>query len=175
MKTISIVLVALSLAVVLSSCSVKTSSGPEAGTPTPPSPAAKTETEAPATTEAGAKVVELVVGDKFDAESKKITNETKSFAVDTPEIFVNAAITGLTSGAKITGALSAVDVKLADGTEVKDKELKSVDVESPGEEATARFSFTPPEKGWPAGTYVVKVSVDGQEVDSAELTVEAGQ
>jgi len=175
MKTIYVALVALALAVVLSSCSVKTSTEPATSTPAASDTAAKPDTAAPSAKESGAKVVELVVGDKFDAESKKITNETKSFAVDTPEIFVNAAITGLTSGAKITGALSAVDVKLADGTEVKDKELKSVDVESPGEEATARFSFTPPEKGWPAGTYVVKVSVDGQEVDSAELTVEAGQ
>lgn len=168
MRMISVVIAGVVLAVLLSSCSVKTGTSTSA----PADNAAKTETAAPAATESGVKVVSLVSGDKFDEQSKEITNETTTFSTDTPEIFVNAGITGLATGAKITGTFTAVDVTLADGTAIKDKDLKSTDVEAPGAEATARFSFTPPEEGWPVGSYVVKVSVDGQEVDSVDLTVE---
>lgn len=172
MRIISVVIAGFVLTVLLTSCSVKT--GTEAGTTTsaPADTPTATEAATPAATESGIKVVSLVSGDKFDEESKEITSETTTFSVDTPEIFVNAGITGLPTGAKITGTFTAVDVTLADGTALKDKELKSVDVTAPGSEATARFSFTPPEQGWPVGSYVVKVSVDGQEVDSVELTVE---
>ncbi|MEI6501557.1 MAG: hypothetical protein WCP21_11115 [Armatimonadota bacterium] len=175
MRTITVVMVlavVVALMLSLSSCSVKTSTGTETAAPAPADTAAKPEAATPAPTAESAVKVSIVAGDKFDEASKKITNETTSFTVDTPEIFVNAEMSGLTKDAKVTGTISAVDVVLADGTEVKDKDLKSTDVVAPADVITARFSFTPPAKGWPVGSYVVKIAVDGKEVDSVDLTVE---
>lgn len=178
MKTFAVVgvaVVVVALVLTLGACSVKTSVGTETSSSTPPAAEKPAEGGAAPASDSGIKVVSLVAGDKFDEASKEITNETTSFSTDTPEIFVNAGITGLTTGAKISGALIAVDVTLADGKSIKEQELKSIDVEAPGAEATARFSFTPPEAGWPVGSYQVKVSVDGTEVDAVDLTVEKAQ
>jgi hypothetical protein len=170
----AVLAVVVVLTLSLSSCSVKTSG--EVKTTTSAAPAdtpAAPEAAAPAETESGAKVASIVSGDKFDEETKKITNEATTFAPDTPEIFVNAEMAGMTKGAKITGTLVGVDITKTDGTAIKDQDIKSTDITMPADgEATARFSFTAPPEGWPVGSYAVTVAVDGKELDAIDLTVE---
>ena len=173
MRTFAVVVVVVGLMMLLSSCSVKTSGEVKTSTSAPADTATKPEAAAPAETESGAKVASIVSGDKFDGESKKITNEATTFAPDTPEIFVNAEMTGMSKGAKITGTLVGVDITKADGTAIKDQDIKATDITMPADgEATARFSFTAPPDGWPVGKYAVTVAVDGKELDSVDLTVE---
>lgn len=175
MRTVT-VLAVLAVVVVLmlslSSCSVKTSTEVGTGASAPADTAATPEAAPPAGEESGAKVASILSGDQFDEASKKITNETTSFAPDTAEIFVNAEMTGMTKGAKITGTLVGVDITKADGTAIKDQDIKSTDIVMPADgEATARFAFTAPTDGWPIGAYAVTVAVDGKELDSIDLTV----
>lgn len=116
-------------------------------------------------------VLLLEAGDRRDGSTRDIMRVTSDFTTDTKRIFVNAGITGLTKGDTITGTLMAVDVITASGARVWDTEVASADVEAPGEESTANFDFTAPTKGWPTGSYVVHVFVNGERVDSIELTI----
>jgi hypothetical protein len=168
MRTVGVVVTLLALLLVLSSCSVKLGNPPEEKPSTP----AATEPTTPAAGGSGAKVVTLVAGDQRDEESREITNTTTTFTTATQAIFVNAAIKGLQKDAKITGTLMAVDVVTASGAKVRDTEVASTDVTSPGDEATVNLNFTPPTKGWPTGKYVVNILVEGQQIDSLDLTIE---
>jgi outer membrane usher protein FimD/PapC len=44
-------------------------------------------------------------------------------------------------------------------------------VAAPGTESTANFNFSPPDAGWPTGTYTVEVAVNGEPVDTIDLTI----
>jgi len=174
MRTIGVVVVLLTLLLVLSSCSVKLGNPPE-DKPTTPAATEKpttAPTETPAAEGSTVKILTLMAGDQRDEESREITHSTTTFTAKTAAIFVNAELKGLKKDAKITGALMAVDVVTASGAKVRDTEVASTDVASPGETATANFNFTPPAKGWPTGKYVVNILVDGQQIDSLELTIE---
>ena len=171
MRTLRVVAVLVALTITLSSCGFRLGNTPEEGKT---KPAAKEE---PVQSPTGSpiKVVSLVAGDRRDATSEEITNATTTFTTKTPTIYVNAGIAGLTKGAKITGTLRVVDVVTASGDEHRDTDLGSLDVIAPGDKATAHFSFTADAEGWPVGSYVLNVTVDGQQTDSIELTVKKAE
>jgi hypothetical protein len=111
------------------------------------------------------------VGDVYDANTEKVTSEKSEFAPDTPEIHMDADLTGLTTGSKIKGTLIAVSVVDGEGHLIQNKEVSSYEVEAPREQAGVHFAFSAPTKGWPTGEYVIELSVDGQKVQEAEFTV----
>ncbi len=173
MRNIGIVIVILAVMFALSSCSFKAS----VGNPPEDKPAA-TDTGKPAdatkpASEAAAKykVKILEAGDERDESSRDITHVTTEFTTAAKEIYVNAGITGLTKGDTITGTMMAVDVTTASGAKVRDAKVASADVEAPGESSTANFNFSPPDKGWPTGSYSVEVAVNGEKVDAIDLTI----
>lgn len=179
MRTLLTLVVILAVVLVLTSCSFKASVGnppedkPAASDAGKSDTADKDATEAKPESEAASKykVKILEAGDKRDESSREITNNATEFTTATKEIFVNAGIAGLTKGDKITGTMMAVEVVTATGVKVRDAKVASADVEAPGEESTANFNFSPPEKGWPTGTYTVDIAVNGEKVDSIDISI----
>lgn len=119
-----------------------------------------------------AKVVVLSVGDQFDEEKDEITNQTKTFTPEKPVIYVSAGIKGLTKGEVVTGTLIAVDVTDSEGTQIRDYEVASTELEAPGEESTMQFKFSAPTTGWPVGTYKVEIAGSHKLIDTVDVTVE---
>jgi cytoskeletal protein RodZ len=183
MRNIGIVIVILAVVLALSSCSFKANLGnvPEdkpagdaAKSASADKPATGTEPASEAASKYKVKVLEA--GDARDESSRDITHTTTTFTTAVKEIYVNAGITGLTKGDTITGTMMAVDVVTGTGAKVRDAKVASADVSAPGAESTANFNFSPPDKGWPTGSYTVDVSVNGEKVDAIELTItKAGQ
>ncbi len=129
-------------------------------------------TPAPPAAESGPQLAFLQIGDKYDGEAKEVTNQTDTFTPATPVIEVNAGIKGLETGATITGTITAVEVTMKDGTKVMDEEVASTDMEAPGEESTVHFSFSAPTAGWPKGSYKVEIAVEGETIETADVTVQ---
>jgi len=179
MRIVVTLIVIIAVVFALSSCSFKAQLGNPSDSKTSTSEAGKspaadkgaTEAKPEAEKSSKYKVKLLEAGDKRDETSREITSNTTTFTTATKEIFVNAGITGLAKGDKITGTMMAVEVVTASGVKVRDAKVASADVEAPGEESTANFNFSPPDKGWPTGSYTVDVSVNGEKVDSIELTI----
>jgi hypothetical protein len=144
------------------------------GEPEPETAESTEEPEAPAETETHptAKVAVLKVGDEFDEETEKITNQTKTFTPDTPIIYVSAGIKGLEKGEMVKGTLMAVDVTAKDGTEISDVEVASRELEAPAEESTMDWKFSAPTEGWPPGSYQVEIEGSDKPIETVELTVE---
>jgi len=121
----------------------------------------------------GASVTEIRVGDVYDEAAEKVTSERTEFAPDSPVIHMDADLAGVTTGAKITAKLVAVSATDTEGSAISNYEVASVDYQAPGTEPGIHAKFTPPDKGWPVGDYVIKVLVDDQEINEVELTVKA--
>jgi len=143
---------------------------PSAG-PSGPAPG-ETPSVGPSEEEAGPKVVVLEVGDEFDEAKKQVTHQTDTFTPESKAIYVSAGIKGLAKDATITGTLKAVEVTTKDGTKIRDHEVASTDMKAPGEESTVNFTFSAPTAGWPKGSYVVEIGVEGQVIETVDLTVE---
>jgi len=183
-RNVGLVAILLTLLLVLVGCPTTKPSGTSDTGTTPAvtdttepvgEPETAEEPPAPAATETHptAKVAVLKVGDQFDEETEKITNQTKTFTPDTPVMYISAGITGLTKGEMVKGTLMAVDVTAKDGTEISDVEVATTELEAPGEESTMDFKFSAPTDGWPVGSYRADLSGDGKLIDTIELTVEA--
>ena len=186
MRNVGLVALLLALLLVLVGCpTTKPSGTSDQGTipavtdttePTGEPETAETteEPEAPAATETHptAKVAVLKVGDQFDEETEKITNQTKTFTPDTPVMYISVGITGLTKGEMVKGILMAVDVTAKDGTEITGVEVASTELEAPGEESTMDFKFSAPTDGWPPGSYQVEIEGSEKLIETIELTVE---
>ncbi len=174
MRTVALIVVILAVALCLSSCSFKFKVGnPPEDKPAASAPADKDaggdQTAGEATDKYTVKILEA--GDERDEETREITHATTEFTTAVKEIYVNAGITGLTKGDTITGTMIAVEVVKANGTKLRDAKAASAEVAAPGESATANFNFSPPESGWPTGSYTVEVAVNGEKVDAIELTI----
>ena len=172
MKTLQVVVVLLFIVLAVAGCSLqcgtpRTEEGTAAGIQPPPQP----PTPPAETPQAGPKVKVLQVGHGYDEEASKVIHQTNTFAPDTSEIHVSAGITGLKTGDKITGTLKAVEVTTKEGTKVRDEQVASTDIVAPGEESTAHFNFSAPTAGWPQGSYVVEIAVEGEVIDTVDLTV----
>jgi len=172
MRTIGIVIVFLAVVLALPSCSFKAKLG-NMPDDEPAGNQAKSAAEPAPAGEAASKykVKVLEAGDERDEESRDITHATTAFTTAVKEIYVNAGISGLTKGDTITGTLMAVEVVTSTGAKVRDVKVASADVEAPGAQSTANFNFSPPDKGWPTGSYAVEVAVNGEKVDAIELTI----
>ncbi len=138
------------------------STGP---TPIPPGPE-ETPSAGPGEEAAGPKVVVLEVGDQFDPAKREGTHKTDTFTPETKAIYVSAGSKGLEKDATITGTLKAVEVTTKDGTKIRDHEVASTDMKAPGEESTVNFTFSAPTAGWPKGTYVVEIGVEGKVIET---------
>jgi len=178
MRIIGIVIVILAVMFALSSCSFKAKLGnvPDDKTTSEeakPAPSDQSGAETKPASEAATKyrVKILEAGDERDESSRDITHTTTEFTTAVKEIYVNAGITGLTKGDTITGTMMAVDVTTPSGAKVRDAQVASADVEAPGESSTANFNFSPPDKGWPTGSYTVEIAVNGEKVDAIDLTI----
>ena len=119
----------------------------------------------------GPRVKSMRVGDVYDEQAQKVTGERTEFAPDSPEIHMDADLAGLTTGQKITATLIAVSVIDTEGNLIQNHQVASVDYEAPGPEPGIHAKFTPPDKGWPTGEYVIELTVDGQKIQESELTV----
>lgn len=152
----------LSLAVALSLSACGKQGEPTAATPagTPP-PAAQPDGGAtpPASAPASVSVTDVELGNAVGADQKVSTPSTSFAPTDT----IYAAVT--TSGAG-TAALAA-NWTYQDGQTVH-QESKSI---APTGPATTTFQISKPD-GWPAGSYKVEISVNGQPVSSKDFTVQ---
>ena len=111
MKVFGIIALVLLVAVVGAGCSFQCGSPSTSGTQPATGPSSTSAPEAAA----GPKVVSLEVGDEYRAEGQEVTHATLEFIPETKEIYVVAAITGLATGDKVTGALHAVAVTTKEG------------------------------------------------------------
>jgi hypothetical protein len=126
------------------------------------------------TSASDAHVKSIRVGDVYDEAEQKITSERTEFAPDSPVIHMDADLAGVTTGAKITAKLIAVSVTDTEGNAISNYDVASVDYEAPNPEPGIHAKFTPPDKGWPVGDYVIELSVDGQKIQESQLTVKGG-
>lgn len=183
MRNVGLVAILLTLLLVLVGCPTTKPSGtsdtgttPAVTDTTEPVGELETAEEAPAPaaaeTHPTAKVAVLKVGDKFDEKTEQITNQTKTFTPDTPVMYISAGISGLTKGEMVKGTLMAVEVTAGDGTEIRDVEVATTELEAPGEESTMDFKFSAPTDGWPVGSYQVEIEGSGKLIETVELTVE---
>jgi len=152
----------LSLAVALSLSACGKQGEPTAAAPAgTPAPASQPGGEAtpPASAPASVSVTDVELGNAVGADQKVSTPSTSFAPTDT----IYAAVT--TSGAG-TAALAA-NWTYQDGQTVH-QESKSI---APTGPATTTFQISKPD-GWPAGSYKVEISVNGQPVSSKDFTVQ---
>ena len=164
MRALVTVALVLALVPILGSCSVKGRNVPDDKTPAGGTPSEISE-------ESGFELVRFEAGDQRN-EDKEIAQPTTSFARTTPVIYVTAAVKGVNKGAKIRGALRAVDVVTAGGEQVRDQDVVSDEVTATDVDAIANFEYSAPDKAWPVGKYVVNLTLDGQLVAPLDLAVE---
>ena len=106
-----------------------------------------------------------------DAATLAILRPTTRLTTQASQVFASAELAGLKDGTRVTAALVAVDVTVADGTRFKNVQMATADVESPGASGVFAFRFRPPAKGWPAGRYAVSLSIDGSPLDTLTLSL----
>ena len=175
MNRLLIVLTLFVFVVVGASCSFQCGKPSEESTSAPgpivKAPATPAPTpDANAGKAGNAKVAVLKIGDQID-QDEQVTHAADTFAKDTAAIYASVGIKGLNKGDEIKGTLMATEVVTTDGTKVRDEEVASTTLASPAEESTAHFKFTPPEKGWPVGSYALQIAVNGENIDSTDLSV----
>ena len=173
MNRLLIVLTLFVFVVVGASCSFQCGKPSEESTPGPvvKAPATPAPTPDPNAGKAGnAKVAVLKIGDQIDKD-QKVTHAADTFTKDTAAIYASVGIKGLNKGDEIKGTLMATEVVTTDGTKVRDEEVASTTLAAPAEESTAHFEFTPPEKGWPVGSYVLQIAVNGENIENVDLSV----
>lgn len=151
----------LSLAVALSLSACGKQGEPTAAPAGTPAPAGQPSGVAtpPAQAPASVSVTDVELGNAVGADQKVSTPSTSFAPTDT----IYAAVT--TSGAG-TAALAA-NWTYQDGQTVH-QESKSI---APTGPATTAFQISKP-GGWPAGSYKVEISVNGQPVSSKDFTVQ---
>lgn len=91
---------------------------------------------------------------------------TDRFTPDSPVIHAVLVFQDARPGTKIRGSWVAVDA-----IETRNYEIHSNDVTVKGNEDTAHFELSKPDKGWPAGNYRLDISVDDKFVMSTPFRV----
>ena len=101
--------------------------------------------------------------------AKELTGEsTTSFASDIPKIFVRWQGEILTKGDKIRCVWIAEDVGNVAPNNYK---IDETSMTANGPRAFGTFTVSRPNKGWPAGTYRVELSVKDELVDTLKFTI----
>ncbi|MGO4701640.1 hypothetical protein [Dyella sp. 2RAB6] len=156
-RTPYLITFALAATLTLAACGKKE----EAATPTAAPPAAATAAAPAAAAPAPAPAVSLVSIDLGSAvgADQKVTTATTSF---TPKDSIYAAVSTSGSG----NATIAVKWTYQDGQTVKE-DSKSI---APTGPATTSFEISKPD-GWPAGSYKVDVSLNGQPAGTKDFSV----
>jgi hypothetical protein len=144
--------VALAAALALSACGKKEEAATPAPDATPPPAAA-----APAAPAAVA-VASIDLGNAVGAD-QKVTSATSNF---TPQDPIYAVVSTSGAGTATLGAKWTYQ----DGQTVKE-DSKSI---APTGPATTSFEITKPD-GWPAGSYKVEISLNGQPAGSKDFSV----
>lgn len=96
--------------------------------------------------------VAMVTTDKYSRNEKTV------FASDFPRIFAVYQVADAAQGTKLKAVWIAEKV---DGLEAKTKLTESESTFSAKGEYIGAFSCPRPPRGWPAGTYLVELSLDG--------------
>lgn len=96
--------------------------------------------------------VAMVTADKYSRNEKTV------FASDFPRIFAVYQVADAAQGTKLKAVWFADKVE---GLEAKTKLTEGESTFSAKGEYMGAFSCAKPPKGWPAGTYLVELSVDG--------------
>ena len=193
MRQYGVIVVAVVVMVLVASCAPKAQEAKDAGTgdagkvaapttaaPVPaaaPAPAAAptsaaptSAAPAPAAGEGVPKVTVLGVGDKRDEKTQKVTHETREFTSATPFVYIFASVTGMAAGQKLKGAIHVVDGKMKSGEEVRDTDLSSVEIASPGPDSHFNLRLGPPTGGWAVGKYELRLYSDGKLFETDALT-----
>ncbi|MFJ6322997.1 MULTISPECIES: hypothetical protein [unclassified Rhizobium] len=106
----------------------------------------------------------IIVSTDKDADTTQ-----RSFAADTPKIFVSAELTDeVPSGSKVNVAWIAIDTGGAAPANYKIDEA-NLDITSGISQVNSDISK--PNNGWPVGTYKVEFSVDGKPMESVGFTI----
>lgn len=155
-------IVALAGALALSACGKKEEPAPPpAATPAPaPAPTTPPPAATPAPAPAPLAVASVDLGNAVDADGKKVTAPTTTFAAkDT--IYAAVTTTGSAPTATLTAKWTYQDGQLVNSS---DQTL------APNGEAVTTFHIAKPD-GWPAGNYKVEISLDGKSVASKDFSV----
>jgi hypothetical protein len=120
---------------------------------------AATEESAPTTT-AGVEVTEVTLGKAVGAD-KAVSEATTTFE-PTDTIYVSVRTEGTSPSATLAARWTFEDGQVVDES--------SQTIAPTGPEVT-EFHISQPD-GWPAGTYEVAISLDGQPVENQSFTVE---
>lgn len=120
---------------------------------------AATEEPAPTTT-AGVEVTEVTLGKAVGAD-KAVSEATTTFE-PTDTIYVSVRTEGTSPSATLAARWTFEDGQVVDES--------SQTIAPTGPEVT-EFHISKPD-GWPAGTYEVAISLDGQPVENQSFTVE---
>lgn len=96
--------------------------------------------------------VAMVTTDKYSRNEKTV------FSSDFPRIFAVYQVAGAAQGTKLKAVWIAEKV---DGLEAKTKLTENESIFSAKGEYMGAFSCAKPPRGWPAGTYLIELSLDG--------------
>jgi hypothetical protein len=88
------------------------------------------------------------------------------FASEAPAIHALAVVEGLSSGSRIRGTWVSVDAVAQ-----PNREIDAAEVAAAAGEATAHFSLSRPDSGWPSGNYKLTIHVDGRLVSVTTFTI----
>ncbi len=171
MRVTALVVALAAVAVLVTSCSVKTSFGTGADAPGEGAEGTPEAREV-AASGAGPVVEAMRVGDAYDESAEQVSREATEFAPDVPEIHMDAELVGLQVGDEITASLIAVSVLDSEGSLIQNEVVASLNWEAPDPATGVHAKFSAPERGWPMGEYVIELSVNGTVVDEVEIMVQ---
>ena len=106
----------------------------------------------------GVEVVSVTTCESVSGDNLIPINIRESFTTSTPEVHAIVKLNGVKTGSIIKGVFVSIDAIATPNYEIAASESECYR----DGEATAHFSLTRPDNGWPAGNYKIDVYVDGQ-------------
>lgn len=101
-----------------------------------------------------------------DSESGRMID---SFAPDTPRLFLHASLVDVPSGSHLSSVWIASDTN---GIAPPNYKLDTVELTT-GANDVATFAVNKPADGWPAGSYIVDLFINGTAAYKVHFTVQA--
>jgi hypothetical protein len=116
------------------------------------------------------KIVEMTVGDKWDASRKALVWEITTFPAGTQAIYVAARVDWDAGEGRLIGTMEPVGVQASERPKLSQSRIASA-MTTPDDERIYLLTFTAPAKGWAPGDYEIRLTAEGYDLDARTVTV----